>query len=164
MRIEAFHACLIWVKTLMMVILRRAESSSSTRVVEEPQTRYHVAQLWPKCLYFQCQASPINSLRLLAQSSLGWRLVHDECFSISTLRMNLSLSSKASDIDKYSRVVFPIMFLTFHLMYWMIYLRYLNCMMDTILCSLNLRNNLYYDVSIAGEVPEETVFLQASEE
>ena len=78
--------------------------------------------------------------------------------------MNLSLSSKASDIDKYSRVVFPIMFLTFHLMYWMIYLRYLNCMMDTILCSLNLRNNLYYDVSIAGEVPEETVFLQASEE
>ena len=63
-----------------MVILRRAESSSSTRVAEAPQTRYHVAQLWPKCLYFQCQASPINSLRLLAQSSLGWRLVHG-CFS-----------------------------------------------------------------------------------
>ena len=33
------------------------------------------------------------------------------------------LGMKASDIDKYSRVVFPIMFITFHLMYWMIYLR-----------------------------------------
>ena len=29
---------------------------------------------------------------------------------------------RASDIDKYSRVIFPIMFLTFHMMYWMIYL------------------------------------------
>jgi hypothetical protein len=29
---------------------------------------------------------------------------------------------KASDIDKYSRMVFPITFLSFHLMYWMIYL------------------------------------------
>ena len=33
------------------------------------------------------------------------------------------LGMKASDIDKYSRVVFPIMFITFHLMYWMIYMR-----------------------------------------
>jgi len=29
---------------------------------------------------------------------------------------------KASDIDKYSRIVFPITFLSFHLMYWMIFL------------------------------------------
>ena len=29
---------------------------------------------------------------------------------------------RASDIDKYSRVIFPIMFITFHLMYWMVYL------------------------------------------
>ena len=29
---------------------------------------------------------------------------------------------KPSDIDKYSRIVFPITFLSFHLMYWMIYL------------------------------------------
>ena len=29
---------------------------------------------------------------------------------------------QASDIDKYSRIVFPITFLSFHLMYWMIYL------------------------------------------
>ena len=45
------------------------------------------------------------------------------------------LGVKASDIDKYSRVVFPIMFLTFHLMYWMIYM------------------------SIAGEVPHDVVHL-----
>ena len=29
---------------------------------------------------------------------------------------------KASDIDKYSRIIFPLFFLSFHLMYWMIYL------------------------------------------
>jgi glycine receptor alpha-3 len=29
---------------------------------------------------------------------------------------------KPSDIDKYSRIVFPITFLSFHLMYWTIYL------------------------------------------
>ena len=43
---------------------------------------------------------------------------------------------RASDIDKYSRVIFPIMFLTFHLMYWMIYL------------------------SISGEIPEDVVYLE----
>ena len=43
---------------------------------------------------------------------------------------------RASDIDKYSRVIFPIMFVTFHLMYWMIYL------------------------SLAGDVPEDIVYLQ----
>ena len=43
---------------------------------------------------------------------------------------------RASDIDKYSRVIFPIMFLTFHLMYWMIYL------------------------SIAGEIPDDVVYLK----
>ena len=46
------------------------------------------------------------------------------------------LGMRASDIDKYSRVIFPIMFLTFHLMYWMIY------------------------ISIAGEIPEDVVYLQ----
>ena len=35
---------------------------------------------------------------------------------------NKILGIRASDIDKYSRVVFPIMFLSFHLMYWMIYM------------------------------------------
>ena len=29
---------------------------------------------------------------------------------------------RGSDIDKYSRVIFPIMFVSFHMMYWMIYL------------------------------------------
>ena len=43
---------------------------------------------------------------------------------------------RASDIDKYSRVIFPIMFLTFHLMYWMIY------------------------ISISGEIPDDVVYLQ----
>ena len=43
---------------------------------------------------------------------------------------------RASDIDKYSRVIFPIMFITFHLMYWMIYL------------------------SLAGDVPDDIVYLQ----
>ena len=42
---------------------------------------------------------------------------------------------RASDIDKYSRVIFPIMFLSFHLMYWMIYL------------------------SISGDIPENLVYL-----
>ncbi len=46
------------------------------------------------------------------------------------------LGMRASDIDKYSRVIFPIMFLTFHLMYWMIYL------------------------SISGELPNDLVYLE----
>ena len=46
------------------------------------------------------------------------------------------LGMRASDIDKYSRVIFPIMFITFHLMYWMIYL------------------------SLAGDVPDDIVYLQ----
>ena len=29
---------------------------------------------------------------------------------------------RASDIDKYSRIIFPITFVSFHLMYWTIYL------------------------------------------
>jgi hypothetical protein len=29
---------------------------------------------------------------------------------------------RASDIDKYSRIIFPITFVSFHLMYWAIYL------------------------------------------
>jgi len=29
---------------------------------------------------------------------------------------------RASDIDKYSRVIFPITFLTFHMTYWSIFL------------------------------------------
>ena len=43
---------------------------------------------------------------------------------------------RGSDIDKYSRVIFPIMFLSFHMMYWMIYL------------------------SISGEIPEDLVYLE----
>ena len=42
---------------------------------------------------------------------------------------------RGSDIDKYSRVIFPIMFVTFHMMYWMIYL------------------------SISGDVPDDIVLL-----
>ena len=48
---------------------------------------------------------------------------------------NRVLGMRASDIDKYSRVIFPIMFLSFHLMYWMIYL------------------------SISGDIPENLVYL-----
>ena len=40
---------------------------------------------------------------------------------------------RGSDIDKYSRVIFPIMFVSFHMMYWMIYL------------------------SISGEIPDDVV-------
>ena len=43
---------------------------------------------------------------------------------------------RGSDIDKYSRVIFPIMFLSFHMMYWMIYL------------------------SISGDIPEDLVYLE----
>ena len=43
---------------------------------------------------------------------------------------NKILGVRASDIDKYSRVVFPIMFLSFHLMYWMIYLTISNEVAD----------------------------------
>ena len=32
------------------------------------------------------------------------------------------LGMRASDIDKYSRVIFPITFLTFHMTYWSIFL------------------------------------------
>ena len=46
---------------------------------------------------------------------------------------------RASDIDKYSRVIFPIMFISFHLMYWMIYL------------------------SLAGDVPDDMVYLKQPE-
>ena len=46
---------------------------------------------------------------------------------------------RASDIDKYSRVIFPIMFISFHLMYWMIFL------------------------SLAGDVPEDMVYLKQPE-
>lgn len=42
---------------------------------------------------------------------------------------------RGSDIDKYSRVLFPMMFLSFHMMYWMIYM------------------------SISGEMPEDLVYL-----
>ena len=46
------------------------------------------------------------------------------------------LGMRGSDIDKYSRVIFPIMFVSFHMMYWMIYL------------------------SISGEIPEDLVYLE----
>ena len=42
---------------------------------------------------------------------------------------------RGSDIDKYSRVIFPIMFFCFHMIYWTIYL------------------------SISGEIPEDLVYL-----
>ena len=32
------------------------------------------------------------------------------------------MGMRASDIDKYSRVIFPITFATFHMTYWSIYL------------------------------------------
>ena len=43
---------------------------------------------------------------------------------------------RGSDIDKYSRVIFPIMFFCFHMIYWTIYL------------------------SISGEIPEDLVYLE----
>ena len=43
---------------------------------------------------------------------------------------------RGSDIDKYSRVIFPIMFVSFHLMYWMIY------------------------ISISGDIPDDVVPLE----
>ena len=46
------------------------------------------------------------------------------------------LGMRGSDIDKYSRVIFPIMFVSFHMVYWMIYL------------------------SISGEIPADLVYLQ----
>ena len=46
------------------------------------------------------------------------------------------LGMRGSDIDKYSRVIFPIMFVSFHMVYWMIYL------------------------SISGEIPSDLVYLQ----
>ena len=46
------------------------------------------------------------------------------------------LGMRGSDIDKYSRVIFPIMFTCFHMIYWTIYL------------------------SISGEIPEDLVYLE----
>ena len=46
------------------------------------------------------------------------------------------LGMRGSDIDKYSRVVFPVIFLTFHLAYW---------------CSF---------LSLSGKVPEDIVMLE----
>ena len=45
------------------------------------------------------------------------------------------LGMRGSDIDKYSRVIFPILFISFHMVYWMIYL------------------------SISGEIPTDLVYL-----
>ena len=42
---------------------------------------------------------------------------------------------RGSDIDKYSRVIFPILFISFHMVYWMIYL------------------------SVSGEIPTDLVYL-----
>ena len=46
------------------------------------------------------------------------------------------MGMRGSDIDKYSRVIFPIMFFCFHMIYWTIYL------------------------SISGEIPEDLVYLE----
>ena len=46
------------------------------------------------------------------------------------------LGMRGSDIDKYSRVVFPVIFLTFHLAYW---------------CSF---------LSLSGQVPQDIVILE----
>ena len=37
--------------------------------------------------------------------------------------LNKMFGMAASDIDKYSRIVFPITFISFHLTYWMVYQR-----------------------------------------
>jgi len=37
--------------------------------------------------------------------------------------LNKMFGMTASDIDKYSRIVFPISFTCFHLTYWMVYQR-----------------------------------------
>ena len=49
---------------------------------------------------------------------------------------NRILGMRGSDIDKYSRVIFPILFISFHMVYWMIYL------------------------TISGEIPSDLVYLK----
>ena len=50
-------------------------------------------------------------------------VVDEECALVSQGKnLNQLYGASPSDIDKYSRVIFPVCFACFHLMYWVIYL------------------------------------------
>ena len=59
-----------------------------------------------------------------------------EGFVLAPKPPNKILGMRGSDIDKYSRVIFPILFISFHMVYWMIYL------------------------TISGEIPSDLVYLK----
>ena len=160
MRIEAFHACLIRVKTLS-----NDSNSQKGGVVKFHTCCGGAADTLPRgSALAQVPLLPISGVPYQFPSPPGSKLFGMKvslwwviCNIIERILFK-RLVTLTSTAELYfqscsSRFISCIGWFTSG-----------NCTFEKILCSLDLRNNLYYDVSIAGEVPEETVFLQASDE
>ena len=69
------------------------------------------------CNYDECP--PSSSVPMYIPNAGGFGKDYNRMFGISP-----------SDIDKYSRVVFPVCFVCFNLMYWIIYLHISHSLVD----------------------------------
>ena len=82
-----------------------------------------------------------ESLAELRHEGSTTHLVQSEHTQHSLVKTNKKpptriLGMRGSDIDKYSRVIFPILFISFHMVYWMIFL------------------------SVSGDIPADLVYLK----